>query len=252
MTKGEIIYRFKCDELELKLLEIPLESESIPSVTMETVDKGIIKATFKTHKIYNIVEARIQTDQLVEKIADRLSFFLNVPVKKPVFLGCSLPSEPNEKNNGRHRSHCTSTLTFDAIVCAVIKPGAKKREEIIDFLKKPNMTTDLLISEFAFSISQHDDLSKFMLLYNLILQICGDKQKLVDDKIKQIDPTITIVKTKRKTSKKLVEETIFTKLRNEIAHNRDGATKQDTIKGIKHILPKFLEIIRKAIKDQIS
>lgn len=254
MTIGEITYSFKCDGLELKLIEIPLDSESIPSVTMETTDEGVIEATFKTNKIYNVTEARKLTDQLVEKMTHRLSFLLNVTAKKPTFSGSKLPSEPNENNNGRSKFHCTSSLSLGAILHAVIKPGSKKREEIVDFLRKPTMTTDLLISEFAFSISQRDHISKFMLLYNLILQITGDSQKLVDDTIKKIDPTVSIIKSKRKTltGSKEVEETIFTKLRNEIAHKRDGVTKQETIKEIKGVLPKFIEITKKTVEDQIS
>lgn len=251
MTEGKITYSFKCDGLELSLIEISLESESIPSVAIETKEEGVVNATCKTDKIYNIAEARNLTDQLIEKISDRLSFFLNVAVKKPVFTGSALPPYPNEENKKQHKLHCTSVIGFDAIVHVVIKPCAEKREKIIDFLKKPAMSIDLLISEFAFSISQREHLSKFMLLYNLILQIAGDSQELVDDTIKKIDPSVPVVTTKRKTFNGLkeVEETIYTKLRNEIAHKRNGVTKKDTIKEIKSILPKFIEIVKKAVDN---
>lgn len=254
MTEGEITYSFKCDGLELSLLEISLESESIPSVTMESIHEGVIKATFKTENIFNLAEARILTDQLIENLTYRLSYILNIAVKKPVFSGSALPPESDEENKGRHKLHATSVIGLDAIIHVVIKPGAEKRAEIVDFLRKPTMATDLLIAEFAFSISQREHLSKFMLLYNLILQIAGDSQKLLDDTIKKIDPSVATITTKRKTfnGSKEVEETIYTKLRNEIAHKRDGVTKQDTLKEIKSILPKFIEIVKKAVDAQKS
>ena len=254
MSEGKITYSFKCEGLELKALEIALGSDSVPSVTIETVDDAILKATFTTNNIYTEEKARGITDQLIERLTERLSFFLNIAVKKPIFSGSALPYETDGEIKGKHKLKVTSTIGLDAIVRAVIKPGDEKREAIISFLKNPSVTNVLLLSEFAFSLTQREHLAKFMLLYNLILQIAGDSQKSVDETIKKYDPRVIVIKTKRKISGgiKEIEETIYTKLRNEIAHKRDGVEKQDTIKKIKGNLPQFVEIVKKAVLDNKS
>lgn len=254
MSVGKITYAIKCDGFELKELEIPLEFDTIPSVTFETIDDGVLKATFKTNKIYNEAKARQIINPIIERLTDRLSFLLNIAVKKPYFAGSALPPDPVVANDGIHRLKVSSVIGLDAIIHAVIKPGSEKRKAIVDFLKRPPVTSDLLISEYALSISRKEHLSKFMLLYNLMLRIVGDEQKLVDDIIKRIYPNVDVVKSKRKSRRGIivVEETIFTKLRNEVAHTRDGVSKQDTINQIKNNLPKFIEIVKEVIQSKLS
>ena len=239
MSEGKISYSFGCNGLELKAVDIPLELDLVSFVTIETVDDDILKATFTTKNIYSEEKARDITDKLVERLTERLSFYLNIAVKKPVFHSFVL-----QKMEGSQKS--TASVRLDAKIRIVIKPDEEKRNAIISFLKNPRVGKDLLLSEFAFSLNQSDFLSKFMLLYNLILQITGDSQKLVDETIKKYDPSVIVTITKRKLHGKIkeVEETIYTKLRNEIAHKRDGVNKQEAIKNIKDNLPQFTKIVR--------
>lgn len=246
MSEGKIEYSFKCNGLELKTIKIPLGLDSFPYVAIETIDDDVLRATFVTKDIYTEKEARSITDQLIEKLTERLSFFLEIAVTKPIFTSSSLP---HQRDDGKHGLKVTSSLGLDGIIRDVIQPDDEKLENIISFLENPPAVNELLISEFAYSLTPRDPLAKFMLLYNLILQIVGDSQKKVDETIKKYDPNVFVIKIKRKVNgiEKEFEETIYTKLRNEIAHKRDGVFKQDTIKEIKDNLTQFIRIVKKTV-----
>ena len=66
-----------------------------------------------------------------------------------------------------------------------------------------------------------EPIGRFISLYSLLLYTCGDKQHEVDENILKIDPTIAQFKFSLNKAPRY--ETIFTKLRNELSHRREGA-----------------------------
>jgi len=85
-----------------------------------------------------------------------------------------------------------------------------------------------------------EPVSRFISLYTLLLHKYLDKQKNIDSNILKIDPTITEVKSPQHKG----YETIFTKLRNEISHKRDGINILETHNKIKLNIERFEEIVK--------
>ncbi len=154
MSEGKIEYSFKCNGLELRAIEIPLGLDLVPYVAIETIDDDVLRATFATKNIYSEKEARGITDHLIEKLTERLSFFLNTAVTKPVFTSSSLLYKLDEAKKGKHGFKVISAIELDGIIRVIVKPGEKKREDIISFLKNPPVANELLLSEFAYSLTQ--------------------------------------------------------------------------------------------------
>lgn len=92
-----------------------------------------------------------------------------------------------------------------------------------------------------------DDTSKYMLLYSIILTIYGDNQKKTDEgiieicKVEEINAEITQYKTRAS------DESIFTRLRSEIAHTRENTSYYKTIQEIHDNISYLHRIVKRAI-----
>lgn len=121
------------------------------------------------------------------------------------------------------------------------------------------ITTDInapSISEMKRKMSQKLDLSKLMLffdsattadpvarfisLYTVMLHLCEDKQKKVDEAILKIDPTVA----ESRRPKRNHFETIFTKFRNELSHPRDGVNILTIHNRIRNNVDRFERIVK--------
>lgn len=91
-----------------------------------------------------------------------------------------------------------------------------------------------------------EPISRFISLYTLLLHKYSDKQANVDKAILGIDPTII----QFKSPKFNWYETIFTKLRNEMSHKRDGINILETHDEIKLNMEKFEEIVKELFLEK--
>lgn len=78
---------------------------------------------------------------------------------------------------------------------------------------------------FRHAMQIRDELGKFMALYNVILSIYGDKQRDVDNFILRRNPNVPV---SRRPDKPAANETVFTRLRNQVGHVRPGASLAQT------------------------
>lgn len=80
---------------------------------------------------------------------------------------------------------------------------------------------------FRSALSLTDPLSKFMALYNIVLALSGDTQEAVDTFILAVQPDIA-TNPPFHTRRSGIDETVYTRLRNEIGHKREGTTLEKT------------------------
>ena len=91
-----------------------------------------------------------------------------------------------------------------------------------------------------------EPISQFISLYTLLLHKYSDKQENVDKAILGIDPTIIQFKSPKFNR----YETIFTKLRNEMSHKRDGINILETHDEIKLNMERFEEIVKELFLEK--
>lgn len=113
--------------------------------------------------------------------------------------------------------------------------------------KKMKSDYDLAsLQMFYDSATVKEPIGRFASLYTLMLHLCSDKQLKVDRTILNIDPTVAQFKRPNKKG----YETIFTKLRNEISHKRDGINILKTHDEIKNNIDRFEKIVKEIILNK--
>jgi hypothetical protein len=97
-----------------------------------------------------------------------------------------------------------------------------------------------LLKRFNFARMINEPIGKFVSLYALLASRCRDNQIETDKLIETIDPSVG----KSLSPKTGKSETIFTRLRNELAHNRTGMSIIETHKSVYLHLPRFEWIVK--------
>lgn len=92
-----------------------------------------------------------------------------------------------------------------------------------------------------------EPIGRFISLYTLLLHKFSDRQKQVDDAILSVDPTISQFKSPLNTK---IYETIFTKLRNELSHKRDGVNILKTHNEVKSNIERFERIVKELMLNK--
>jgi hypothetical protein len=105
-----------------------------------------------------------------------------------------------------------------------------------------------LLKRFNFSRAIQEPIGKFVSLYSLLLSRCQDNQTETDKQIEAVEPNVA-KSISPKTGK---PETIFTRLRNELAHDRPGIAVVETHRGISLHLPRFEWIVKVVVQRSID
>jgi hypothetical protein len=85
-------------------------------------------------------------------------------------------------------------------------------------------------------------LARFVLLYSVLLLVCGDSQKKVDVCICRLRPD-----TQRYKDRNGLKETVFTRLRNKLGHGRPDWSIESLVHEANTLLPDFVKIVAEAI-----
>lgn len=105
-----------------------------------------------------------------------------------------------------------------------------------------------LLRRLNFIRAIDEPISKFISLYSLLSSIANDdKQREIDKKLLEVDPTIAIYQPPGRQ-----QETIYTRLRNELAHRREGSNIINNHHEITLHLPKFEWIVKELVRRRIE
>ena len=104
-----------------------------------------------------------------------------------------------------------------------------------------------LLQEYFEALSKPDPIRRFLSLYLILLDISSDgrdSQKAVDDLLLSIDSTLQMSSIPHKKSK---FETVFSRLRNELSHKREGVSKTETITQVHLHIMRFEELVKQVV-----
>lgn len=235
MTTGSI--KYVADAVGLKIATTTLsrfpQTPGIQRVEI-TAEQGRLTVTLHTEDVFENDRDCFSTEmeRLYAAIAVESSSRIGPVYRERSDLPC--------KNGGRKQ-----TVSSNKFEINVVSPVAMSSDEVnraIDLMSKPS----LLINEYRTASEQSDPITRFSLLYNIALQICGDRQKRVDEEILKIAPS-TGVNTSSHTGR---QETIYTRLRNELAHHRQKPI-ASTVTEVKTNVSAFLSIIRSMVSSYL-
>ena len=240
MKTGTVSYSASISGVLIKeTIEIGVGDEKLEKIEIKTESESRLTATFHLKDVFTDKEAISLTQNIVYVLVNRLAYKLSCQVGEPRCDGWSLPKEDGSKHVVQG-----SFLIVNDIAEATIVPGDKTRENLKNFLGESLSELDRYLPFYRFAASQQDPVSRFLFLYNLLLMLNNDNQNNVDAAILAIDPNVTVTPSPIKKGK---NETIYTRLRNEVAHIRQNVDHAKTADDIGNCVPGFQEIVRSVL-----
>lgn len=223
--------------------------EQLDSEWLMTIHFGPVCSMDQVKEIGNMIK---------DDILDILSFTLKTKIEEVTMVGSGLAPRSGE------RGIVHALFPFSWKIDAHGQAGTSKLSddnirEIRDALSQiPNGRPRYLIRLFRYSINADDPVVQFLFLYLILYQLY-ENQDQVDKSIMNIAPnTLSSTKPKEAHQAKSLskgkpaknKETIFTRLRNEIAHGREVDLEVTRREIITH-LDEFRAIVHTALKSMI-
>ena len=243
--QGHIDYTADIDGVIFDPFEINGRHPSVEKIRIEATGEKV-KIRFFVKGLASPEEAHRLTQNMVEEILDRMAFKLNVPIRSAQYSGGSIIEVKKSETNSIKllSGQISGVLELKGELSKIHKLGPKSTENLKKDLEKEDLPGAQYFNLFRFALQSPDPVTRFMFLYSILLVMCGDSQKKVDKFIQKIDPNVEVTESPHDGK----PETIYTRLRNEVAHRRKNAHPAKTRKEIEGILPRFTGLVRKAIE----
>lgn len=218
-----------------------------PSTNIQTIDITVcdneLRFTFKIKSQNKYIEPTTIDACLrhCQWLCTLISFFIVIKIGKIEYLGGEVIDGATT-----HQSASATLPALQARGSATIKISEYKNKELQKFITSCNISNKTCITLFTKAIEIDDKVARFMILFHILLILHKDKQNMIDKYLKSILPNIETVAT---SSGK--EETIYRKLRNDIAHPRPGTNIEFTVEQIENVINSFESIVKRAILETL-
>jgi hypothetical protein len=241
MATGTVTYAAPVAGVRFKPIEVPSSHPAVEKVIVETEDSERIQVVFHLLDVFTETEANAIAGDIVASITNRLAFELNRGVGQPYMKGFSLPKDAS----GSSYTVLNSAGILWDVAAPTITLGDESRQKLARLLEQPLARPDLY-SAYRFAINQSDDVTRFMFLYNILLQLNHDMQPRVETFIRAVMPDVEEYDDPRPN--KTGKETVFTRLRNEVGHARKGTTPEQT----RTLIEGYVAALQTLVKTAIS
>ena len=214
MHTGTVNFTAKTSGLKAEAFSVKSPHPNIVDLVCAISDEGRITLDVSLDEVFYEDWPVQEIVQEVQQFLDVLSFEFNCPISSVREYGFSL-----KQNDGSGMSHVSSSLVMMwDVVSETLVPG----EQSIQRLKQrySDFRQSAALRLYSSAIQQEDPVARFMFLYNIILTLSGDSQTAADNNILSVAPETAQTPSPINQN---AQETIYTRLRNEIAHNRVGA-----------------------------
>jgi hypothetical protein len=244
-------YSFDLPGIAFKSFSCSVDNPEIKEVIFQKVEEDN-PTNRKCWMILNIgpvsslEEAEKIGNSLKEELLDRLSLLLGTKVGKAKLIGYGLIPKPGEGAQGHFRAPALqmrgASHTEDR------RLSKEDIDKVRNSLVKTSLTENFLPKLFRYALQIEDELVRFMMFYLVLLSICEDNQVKVDDLILKIDPSTDYSVS---PYNKRINETCYTRLRNEIAHYR-SIKPEATQSEISERLCEFQRIVWMSIMEEMQ
>jgi len=238
-----IQYSADVEGIKFDLLKIELVGFQIESLTLTMTGEKKINLNFVVLNPISLNEACQLTKEVAERVLDIFSYFYNIRIGK-LYLDDDRLESVDENGNKRTTISMRDGIRIGGTISCITLVN-KLDNSLVDLINTSSSNRKLFLSrQFRFSIQNEDPISRYMFLYSLLLQTCNDKQGEVDTFICAQEPTVELFQSPKSPK---TMETVYTKLRNEIAHVRKNVTLEGTAKEIKLRVNNLQSLTRCAI-----
>ena len=182
-------------------------------------------------------EAVAAAESDIDRIVGRLCLHYNLRFEPTRIDGSEVRSETPTDHIGSMRLSSAVSMRFrDA-------GSVRQRvsvDSIADLLSRDDVASVLHVKLYREAFGAADGVERFMRLYGLLLMLCGDSQKRVDQVIRRYDPDVEQTQSPIGNFR----ETIYTRLRNELGHAREGVDPNTTVNEMRNCSSGLARIIK--------
>jgi len=234
------VARIKGNGLTFPLLDFNPNEAGVSKVEIEGPNGNEIRSTVHLQNVASQDDGRTLATKVNTKALDRIAYSHAVSIENARTTGDQF--SPVNQPPGVH--------AIAANVNLYISGGAQVAKGVAAALVKAELEQPIKSGEhnFAFFRSARQSLSsveEFMHLYNILLMLYNDRQVEVDAFIVNEDPAVPQTQHPQKAAG--VMETIYTRLRNELAHRRVGVNLNDTKTEMANRLGNLISLVKQAI-----
>jgi len=242
MPKGTVTYKTKISGVLIKDFVVSPDNAYSDEIKLNTDAEGQLILELSVDGLYSGEEMHEELVHEIRRILGLIGYEFNATIGDIQFASSRLP-----KRNG---NGIDTVIYPGAIMIDRLEEEIEPKNEMLQTMKSALESEETYKERFypmyTFSNSQSDPVTRFMFLYNLVLSLCNDDQKNVDSTILSIEPNTPVSKSPRNNC----DETIYTKLRNEVAHVRAGSSYGNSVTEIKSNVSNFVDIVRTLVGNQ--
>lgn len=246
---GSVHFEIQLADVKLNECALPLPDPAIPLCRLQQAPHGQYEAVLSTMDIYKGGDGTKVAAQQLSVLLARASAFLNARVFPERYMGEELPLPPDGQTD--QTSYGVTASRGISIDLAPSELRAVEKTELKNLIRLSSLSHgpyDFVLVVFRTAVTQPEALGRFMLLYQCLLQIEGDQQNAIEEQIRHLRPRVPLFPNPRKAG---TEETVFTKLRNEVSHPRTGVSVNETLDGIERNVDEFRTLVHESLLEKI-
>lgn len=234
-----------------RLLRLPtfaLSDSSFPSVENVEVSSPderhvVVKVVFKD--VGSEDEAACIAGMIATRVADHLAYEYRVAAGDPTRGDAAF--RHGDQSGARHMS-VSHVLCFSTTGHVTHDARQDDSSHIKSMIEASVPNRDAYYSQLRWILRQSDPVARFMHLYKILLTLQGGPkhtQGRVDAFIISQESGVQIIHNAHKSC----DETIYTRLRNEVGHEIPGTTPDSTRQGMEQHLDRLIDHVKVAIAN---
>lgn len=248
MATGTIVFFAPIAGVWFEPIEVSCQHSAVEKIVLKAQDNEQLDIVFHLTNAFDFEVAADIANEILPSIVHRLAFFCNVPLGEPHLTGGTLPKDAS----GSSYTVRSDRLVRWDVEIPILALGEDKRRDLTRLLEQPYVDSSFYYSAYWFALNQSDPVARFMFLYSILLQICGDDQKDVDKCIRHCELNVEEkLSGDPKKRAKGVKETVYSRLRNEVSHRRSGTSPEQTRREVQDNVVSFQKLVRTAILRNI-
>jgi hypothetical protein len=242
--KGGVTFQSSFAGVVFETVEISSSDPQIIRASISASERDGILLTMKLDHLPTLEDATRKAKEFALYISKMLTFEFNVFHQNFKWVSDTLIEE---RPNGSSEIIAVLGVGLGVEADGVRVLGEKSLSALKDSLRK-KPSNFFIYDQFYYALGLADAISKFMALYNIVLTLCNDRQEDVDGFVLAKHPNVP-VRPPHKPRKSGIPETLYTQLRNQIAHTRPGTTIESTGKEMERVLSGLVEVTKKKINE---
>jgi hypothetical protein len=246
MFKGAVNFRarIKGSGLTFPLVAFYPKEPGVDKVEIEGPKGDEIHTTVHLASVASHDDGRALATKVNTAALNRICFNNNIAIENARNAGDQF--SPLNPQSGGHMFVSLPPLTIHTELSATLAISADKLKTELEQASPHGEDNYGLFRSARQSVSPVEE---FMHLYNILLMIYNDKQADVDSFIISEDPTVPQTKAPPKKPGALGKmETVYTRLRNELAHKRTGVNLENTKSEMSQRLGGLIRLTKRAIE----